>query len=125
MGRVCLLFGSLAAFALGQASTVSAQTVFVNGLKIAGNALDATKQPGANGGRFGFFSDIYYEPNRNEWWALSDRGPGGGLISYATRLNRFTIDINPLTGRISNFRIKETVKFTDPHGLLELAPAAR
>ncbi len=35
-----------------------------------------------------------------------------------TRLNRFTIDINPITGRISNFRIKETVKFTDPNGLL-------
>jgi hypothetical protein len=118
MRRVSILLGSLAALALGQASTVSAQTVFVNGLRIPGNVLDATNQPGANGGRFGFFSDIYYEPNRNEWWALSDRGPGGGLISYATRLNRFTVDINPFTGRISNFRIRETITFTDPFGLL-------
>jgi hypothetical protein len=109
---------ALAAFTLVQASTVSAQTVFVNGLRVPGTVLDATKQPGANGGRFGFFSDIYYEPNRNEWWALSDRGPGGGLIPYATRLTRFNIDINPLTGRISNFRIKETLTFTDPDGLL-------
>jgi hypothetical protein len=118
MRRTSVILGTLAALALVQASTASAQVVFVNGLRIPGNTLDATKQPGANGGRFGFFSDIYYEPNRNEWWALSDRGPGGGLIAYATRLNRFTIDINPLTGRISNFRIKETVKFTDPGGLL-------
>jgi hypothetical protein len=104
--------------ALGQASTVSADPVFVNGLLIPGNLLDATRQPGANGGRFGFFSDIYYDPQRNEWWALSDRGPGGGLISYATRLNRFTIDVNPFTGEISNFRVKETIKFRDPKNLL-------
>jgi hypothetical protein len=119
MRRTSVILGTLAALTLVQASTVSAQAVFVNGIKIPGSILDATKQPGANGGRFGFFSDIYYEPNRNEWWALSDRGPGGGLIPYATRLNRFTIDINPLTGRISNFRIKDTIKLTDPRGLLE------
>lgn len=118
MRRLLVSLGSLAVLALGQASTVFAQAVFVNGIRVPGHVLDATNQPGANGGRFGFFSDIYYEPNRNEWWALSDRGPGGGLISYATRLNRFTIDINPITGRISNFRIKETIKFTDPLGLL-------
>ena len=35
-------------------------------------------------------------------------GPGGGLLEYVTRLSRFDIDINPLTGAISNFRIKET-----------------
>jgi hypothetical protein len=118
MRRLSVLVGSLAVLAFGQASTASAQAVFVNGIGIPGNALDATNRPGANAGRFGFFSDIYYEPNRNEWWALSDRGPGGGLISYATRLSRFTIDINPSTGRISNFRVKETITFTDPSGLL-------
>jgi hypothetical protein len=118
MRQTSVFLGALAALALVSASTASAQAVFVNGLRIPGTTLDATKQPGANGGRFGFFSDIYYEPNRNEWWALSDRGPGGGLIAYATRLNRFTIDIHPVTGKISNFRIKETVKFSDPDGLL-------
>ena len=49
---------------------------------------------------------------------MSDRGPGGGLISYGTRVQRFSIDINPLTGHISRFRALETVKFTDPKGLL-------
>jgi hypothetical protein len=49
---------------------------------------------------------------------LSDRGPGGGLIGYGTRVQRFSIDINPLTGHISRFRALETVKFTDPKGLL-------
>jgi hypothetical protein len=48
------------------------------------HTLDATRQPGANGGRLGFFSDIYYDPIRDEWWAISDRGPGGGVLDYAT-----------------------------------------
>jgi Esterase-like activity of phytase len=103
---------------IATASPSSAGPVFINGIVISGSRLDATRIPGANGGRFGFFSDIYYDPARNEWWALSDRGPGGGLIDYGTRVQRFTIDVNPLTGAISHFHIVETVTFTDPRGLL-------
>ena len=118
MRRFRFLLATLAACALGQASTVSAQTVFVNGFRIPGNILDATNQPGANGGRFGFFSDIYYDPTLNQWWALSDRGPGGGLITYDTRLSRFAINVHPITGAISQFRVIKTIKFTDPDNLL-------
>jgi hypothetical protein len=118
MRRFRFILGALTAFALGQASTVSAQTVFVNGFRIPGNILDATNQPGANGGRFGFFSDIYYDPTLNQWWALSDRGPGGGLITYDTRLSRFEINVHPITGAISQFRVIKTIKFTDPDSLL-------
>jgi hypothetical protein len=100
------------------ASSVSAEPTFVNGLVIGGGTLDDTREPGANAGRVGFFSDIYYDPGREEWWALSDRGPGGGVLDYATRLNRFDLDVHPVTGRISRFRIKETIKLTDPDGLL-------
>jgi hypothetical protein len=95
-----------------------AQPSFVNGLVIPGDSLDATEQPGANAGRLGMFSDIYYDPAREEWWALSDRGPGGGLLDYATRLQRFTLSVDPVTGAISRFRVKETVIFRDPLGLL-------
>ena len=49
----------------------------------------------------------YYDPNRNEWWALSDRGPGGGLMSYDTRVQRFTLDVDMGTGAISNFMAKQ------------------
>ena len=58
-------------------------------------------------------SDLYYDPVRNEWWGLSDRGPGGGTLSYDTRVQRFAIDIDPITGAISNFKILETIKFTN------------
>jgi len=34
-------------------------------------------------------------------------------------LQRIDLNVHPVTGRISQFRIKETIKFTDPHGLLD------
>ena len=73
------------AVVLLSAAAASAQPAFVNGLVIPGNTIDATRVPGANAGRFGLFSDLYYDPVRDEWWALSDRGPGGGLIDYSVR----------------------------------------
>ena len=117
MRRFCLSL-TLAAIVVVQSSGVWAEPAFVNGLVIPGATLDATRQPGANAGRVGFFSDIYYDQNRDEWWAVSDRGPGGGVLDYATRVQRFTLDVHPVTGRIAHFRVKETVKFSDPRGLL-------
>ena len=100
---------------------------FVNGLVIPGETLDRTGLPSANQGRFGFFSDLAYDRQRNEWWALSDRGPGGGVIAYETRVQRFSIDHDRATGAISNFRVVETVRLIDSKGLLTAptAPVAR
>ncbi|GAB6068242.1 esterase-like activity of phytase family protein [Methylothermus subterraneus] len=92
-------------------SIANAGPIFVNGLTIPGNTGDQFGTS-VNDGRLGFFSDLYYDPNRNEWWALSDRGPGGGTLSYDTRVQRFTLDIDPNTGAISNFQVVETIKFT-------------
>src|SRR5262245_33068471 len=113
-----LRLGIATVIAAASAAVAGANPVFVNGLKIAGDRLDATGQPGANGGRLGFFSDLYYDPIREEWWALSDRGPGGGLLDYATRLQRIDLEFHPVTGAIKRFRIKETVTLRDPFGLL-------
>jgi hypothetical protein len=96
------------------ATTAAAQTVspaqFVNGLALSGNTLDTTAGSDAER-RVGFFSDIYYDTNRNEWWGLSDRGPGGGLLPYETRVQRFSLDINASTGSISNFQVQQTLRF--------------
>ncbi len=84
---------------------------FVNGLVLDGAAVD--RSSGSNfDRRVGYFSDIYYDPAAKVWWGLSDRGPGGGLLNYQTRVQRFTIDIAG-NGAISNFQIAETVKFTE------------
>jgi len=89
---------------------------FVNGLALSGAALDLSGGSSANNGRLGYFSDLYFDAHRNEWWGLSDRGPGGGTIDYDTRVQRFTLDVDANTGAISNFRVLETVKFTDGTG---------
>ena len=61
---------------------------------------------------------------RHEWWALSDRGPGGGLIDYAVRVQRLDIHVHPVTGRILRVKVKETVTLEDPRGLLAPPSAA-
>ena len=93
-----------------------ATPTFVNGLALPATLLDLSGGTAVNTGRVGFFSDLYYDPNRNEWWGVSDRGPGGGTLDYATRVQRFTLDVNPLSGAISNFQIAQTVLFTDAAG---------
>src|SRR5262245_17539981 len=87
--RLCLLW----AVALG--SNAHAAAAFVDAEAIPGNSLDSSGGTGVNDGRLGFFSDIYYDSARNDWWALSDRGPGGGSLHYSTRAQRFEISINP------------------------------
>ncbi len=95
------------------AATAQAAPTFVNGLAISGATEDLSGDATANDRRLGFFSDIYYDPNRKEWWGLSDRGPGGGALSYETRVQRFSLDVDMDTGAISNFRILETIKFSN------------
>ncbi len=109
MKRLSTLAGVALAAALHFSNAFAAPT-FINGLAIPGDTGDKFGNS-VNDGRVGFFSDLYYDPRRGEWWGLSDRGPGGGTISYDTRVQRFTIDLNPVTGAISNFRIVDTVKF--------------
>jgi hypothetical protein len=105
------------------AAAATAQPAFVNGIVVPGETVDATGVPGANAGRFGHFSDLYFDPVRHQWWALSDRGPGGGLIDYAVRVQQVDLQVHPVTGRIARLTIKETVTLTDPLGLLQ-GPAA-
>ena len=116
---VSLLVALTAAVSPGQA-----EPVFVNGLALSGDLDDKAHESRF---RVGYFSDIYYDPNRNEWWALSDRGPGGGVLSYVPRVQRFVVDIHPVTGAISRFRIVETVQFRNKLGepLDGIAPGRR
>lgn len=115
-----------AAMTVAAATSAEAAPVYINGLAIPGSTLDATGGATVNNGRLGFFSDIYYDAIRNEWWGLSDRGPGGGTISYDTRVNRFTLDVNLDTGAISNFKVVETVLFKSAGATLNgLAPSPK
>ncbi len=99
-------------------NTPSAQAIsLVNNLTIPGESVDLTPVSGgqnsANVNRLGFFSDLYYNRHENVYYGLSDRGPGGGVIPYQTRVQKFSLDTDSNTGAISNFKILETIKFTN------------
>ena len=106
--RIALLVAALAATL---APAIHAAPSFAGALVIEGSRLDASGGTLVNDGRLGFFSDLYYDPKRNEWWALSDRGPGGGTLHYETRIHRFKLDVDPQSGAISNFQVLQTLIF--------------
>ncbi|MGL6108788.1 MAG: esterase-like activity of phytase family protein, partial [Rubrivivax sp.] len=87
------------------------EPVLAGALVIEGSRLDASGGTLVNDGRLGFFSDLYYDARRDEWWALSDRGPGGGTLRYETRIHKFKIDVDPASGAISNFQVMKTLIF--------------
>ncbi len=90
-------------------------------LIIPGAAVDKTPlgetRGGANVNRLGGFgSDIYYDRFANVFYGLTDRGPGGGTIRFATRVQKFTLDIDPVSGVAGNFNLIATIPFTIPAG---------
>ena len=106
-----LVAGAIATAPLLRAQTVS-NAQFVNGIAVAGNTLDQSVGSVFDR-RVGMFSGLFYDPLRGEWWGVSDRGPGGGTLPYETRVQRFSLDVDLTNGRISNFQIKATIKFTN------------
>lgn len=88
---------------------------FNNSIGIPGDSTDLYPFNGnsANVNRLGgFFSDLYYDRYNNVYYGLADRGPGGGTISYNTRVQKFSLDVNSQTGAISNFNLLDTIAFT-------------
>lgn len=98
-------------------STVLATPEFVNGLALDGALLDRSGGTDANNGRVGYFSDLYYDAKKKDWYGLSDRGPGGGSLDYQTRVQRFRLKVDKKTGAISDFKIKETIIFKNEAGV--------
>jgi hypothetical protein len=120
-----LVAGALLSCGLA-AAAADASPVFVNGITVPASTQDLSADPIAINRRFGAFSDLFYDPIRNEYWALGDRGPGGGTLPYDTRVQRIGVDIDPISGAVSNFKILQTVRFTDATGALPftgLAPS--
>ncbi len=124
--RTWLAAATMVACALPATAQTFNPASYVNGLVLPGSAADLSTTGSAFDKRLGYFSDIYYDRARNQWWGLSDRGPGGGSLPYETRVQRFTLGIDSVTGAISNFQVAETVKFTTSTGapLNGLAPSS-
>jgi len=75
-------------------------------------------QSEANFNRFGFYSDLVYDKSNGTWLALSDRGPGGGVLEYATRVQRILVPTNLSNGVIRQPIVLRTILFKDANGVL-------
>src|SRR5437867_13441458 len=79
-------------------------------LIIPGAAVDKTPLGETRGGANvncvgGFGSDIYYDRFAYVFYVLTDRGPGGGSIRFATRVQKFMLHIYPVRGVAVNFNL--------------------
>lgn len=84
-------------------------------IEVAGDAADASGDAaGANGNRLSFGSDLFFDGTF--FWGLADRGPGGGVIPYETRVHKMAVDFNTTTGRINGLTVAQTIKFKDQNG---------
>lgn len=100
----------------------AAQWSLVSVLETPADTPDALRIHGQEGGaninRFGFYSDLVYDRLSRNWFALSDRGPGGGVIDYATRVQRIGITFDPATGAIVQPVVNRTILFKNAGGEL-------
>jgi len=103
-------------FALA-APVFAAEWTLVNKIETPATQSDATRlkkgtADAANLNRFGFYSDLVFDAKTGYWYALSDRGPGGGLIDYATRVQRLRIPYDTGTGAIGQPIVDKTILFS-------------
>jgi Esterase-like activity of phytase/PEP-CTERM motif len=105
-----------AALAVSSFTGTANAVTFVNALEVR-NGTDFSGLPaGVNGNRFGGFgSDLVHRGS--EYFGMTDRGPGGGLLSYAPRIQVFSLDTSAASGSISNFALKRTIVFTQADGV--------
>ena len=69
-------------------------------------------------------SDLHYDAKTGLFYGITDRGPGGGVIDFAPRVNIFKLNVDATTANISNFDLVSTVVFkgSDGNPLSGLAP---
>lgn len=64
----------------------------------------------------GFFSDLFYDRANGLYYGIPDRGPGGGSLDYATRVQKFKLDVNRDNGQIDGFQLLDTILFKTADG---------
>jgi hypothetical protein len=92
----------------------------VSEVSIWGEATDLT--PGVVGSVSnlnrlgGLGSSISYDPVSQTLWAIPDRGPGDGSLSFESRLQKFHLAVDPVTGALGNLQLQETIRFKTTDG---------
>ncbi|KTT74068.1 hypothetical protein NS334_05725 [Sphingomonas endophytica] len=107
-------FALLAAVATVELSSVPAGAATLVSSFAIDNGTDLSGLSGVGNNRFGGFgSDLSYDAGTGTFWSTTDRGPGGGVLDYAPRLQGFTLDIDRNSGKINGFTLTHTVLYRD------------
>ena len=99
------------------ATPVAAAITFTGQYSVAGETTDLSGISAAQGGnRLSFGSDLVFDRATNLYYGITDRGPGGGLVDYAPRVNAFRLKVDPVTNAIQGFKLEKTIVFTKADG---------
>ncbi len=72
---------------------------------------------GASSSRLGgFVSDLYYQRHADLHYGVTDRGPGGGLVSYVPRIQQFTLGVDAGSGGLADFHLQKTILLKNSDG---------
>jgi hypothetical protein len=101
---ICLTFG-------GQ----SARAELVNTLTIPGESRDLWPGAMPHENRLGYGSDLIYDAASTSFFGLADRGPEGSP-SFVTRIQQFSLQVDPATGSIDGFQLRNTIPLKTADG---------
>jgi len=106
----------LAAAAVLAAAPAAAAITFAGQIDVAGGATDMSMLGSTpNFNRLSFGSDLTYHAGTQTYFGISDRGPGGGTIDWAPRIEAFKLNVGS-GGAISNFNLVKTTEFRQANG---------
>jgi hypothetical protein len=94
----------------------NAAVTFGGVLAVPGNATDLAPGSSPNDNRLSFGSDMIYNPGTDTYYGISDRGPGGGTIDFAPRIEAFKVAVDHQTGALSGFNLTATKVFKQADG---------
>ena len=108
VATVALLVGTTPVFAAVR---------FTGSHSVAGAATDLSGiAPAFGGNRLSFGSDLVYDRATDLFYGITDRGPGGGLVDYAPRVNAFRLTFDSTTNAVTGFNLQQTIVFTKADG---------
>jgi hypothetical protein len=99
------------------ATSAQGAVSFTGSFSVAGAATDLSGiDPKFGGNRLSFGSDLVYDRTTDLFYGITDRGPGGGLVDYAPRVNAFRLTFDSTTNAVTGFDLKQTIVFTKADG---------
>jgi len=111
-----MIRSTLLATAMALAAAPAGAATLVSQLAVA-NGTDLSGLSGVGQSRLGGFgSDLIYDAASDTFTGMTDRGPGGGVLPFAPRLQSFRLDIDRATGALNGFQLTGTTLFRQGNG---------